>query len=139
MIDDLRSMCDGTRMLKVEWDMIPAPPHAEFQGEHLFINVSYGEPIVRLVANSMLNEIEIDIAAILHAVREDRLGHHCRSVCISFFGDPGSGPIRVLRFSIPQEDLMSGVFEGTIRSVQGRLNCMITSDMPEMEALLEEN
>jgi len=89
MNSSLSQLADGNRLLSVEATPVPAPSHAEHQGNHLFVNCLYhSSSLNQANPESVLARAGEDTLAVLRALVANKMFNDIVSVCISFFVDP---------------------------------------------------
>ncbi len=126
-------LIDESCVDQISWDSIPAPPHAQVQGAHLFVNVRYGGRFVNSSADSFLATAEIDAVTIVENAVKSGIATGNESICISFFIDEGKLRGRALRVSVMKSDFQSFVTNTACLLDKGAI---VTSEVHEVESLL---
>ena len=95
-----------TQATEVFGDLIPAPPHAARQGDHLVVNLRYHIDILRKYpGEQFVTLVRSEIPGILQAI----LGHLSKtlfkSVCLSAFLPHADDFVRAYRYNILAEQL----------------------------------
>ena len=82
-------LIDSVRVSRIDWDLIPAPPHAELTGNHLFVNVYYSGADSHESVQSLMDKCNRDFRTIcLNSIKHGLL-EEVESICVSFFVESG--------------------------------------------------
>lgn len=133
MSSALNQLIDDSRVDQVNWDSIPAPPHARVRGNHLFVNVRYGDRFSDASVDEFVAAAEADATTIIDNAVRSGVANGNESICVSFFINGGQLSGRALRVSVMKSDFQKFVRSGE-RLRDG--SAVVTSEVKAIEALL---
>jgi hypothetical protein len=86
-IRSLSDFADGRRLLSVEAVPIPAPAHAQFPGDHLFVNCLYHQDVGTERCEALLVAARHDTLLLIQTLLDKADLWEFKSICITFYVD----------------------------------------------------
>jgi hypothetical protein len=97
VLDQIRKV---SKAFEVFGGLIPAPPHAELQGNHLFLNYRYELTILAGSSSDQLITVRDEFVASLKVIIDSGIVGSIKSVCLSAFLPYEGENQRIYRYNI---------------------------------------
>jgi hypothetical protein len=135
----LTHLIDGKRIMAVEATLVPAPPTAEHQGNHLFVNCLYNSIVVGLPTDFALALARSDTIRILQTLVKDDMLRGTASVCVTFVTMMNlGGRRRLFRYSILTPSISANASEIDPSYFSRTKDCIQSSEIDAIERLINK-
>jgi hypothetical protein len=142
----LRKVLDSRTVKAIQGCVIPAPPHAEYPGNHLFVNCFYDPLVLGWDAAALLATARADAVVMLRCLIAERAMHEIESVCLTFLiypEDPPSPdedvpPCRIYRYNVVSSELNVDPEAVNLQFLLSNALFLQSSRMPEISQLIED-
>jgi hypothetical protein len=134
MIDPLQGLVDYNRIDAIWSALVPAPPHAEFPGNHLIVNCRYPASVTLTAPNELLCIARSDLVIIVRLLIDNHLLIGSRSLFVRFLAiepEETQGQ-RVYTYSLPNEGYPK---TSDLITVEGLLNIVGIIESSELDSV----